>query len=217
MGGGAGRAGKQKAGLSQAAELLLWKEIQSWQLHQRAGISLQAEFAVVGKSFCFLHQMLWCCLCLQPFFTCLYFHPQFSHSPWCVLVFCCPLCFPVGSVTVTMERKDHLQEKQDSIWFGQLWAGLLWACSHTALLSTGWCPSAWNGSGAVKLPFPREVSHFAEDVQWDSSEMTIVLTKQRATCKKRPQMDQQCTKSKFTGVPRVQETLGLQGWSHKLI
>lgn len=32
-----------------------------------------------------------------------------------------------------------------------------------------------------KLPFPREVPHFAEGVQWECREITIVLIKLRTT------------------------------------
>lgn len=59
------------------------------------------------------------------------------------------------------------------------------------------------------------MSHSAEGVQWDSSEMKTALIKQRATFKKCPHMDQHFTKSKLTGAPHVQETL--QDQSRKLI
>lgn len=61
-------------------------------------MALQAEFAVLGEPFCFLHQMLWCCLCLQPFLP-VFISPSVSHSAPGVFCFAdvppapCELCY----------------------------------------------------------------------------------------------------------------------------
>lgn len=157
-----------------------------------------------GRAFLFL----WCCLYLQPFFPVFVSTPVSGSAPG-VSRFALSLMLPTSAVTQPARRggagcrESRISPGWDA--FGLVCCEFApWAAQRGTARSVWGMSTSLQGAAALKLPFPRGAPSFAEDVRWDGTEVTIVLLQQSKKC---PHMDQHFSRSRFTGVPPVQEPL----------